>query len=97
MTPNLPKNSVKCLQTHPLLQIPSTSCPCPSSKWICVHPRHEEQILRIRVAGKKTGEGGEGVILFSGEREEVMDGLVTGVESARFLGGLVRWESLFLQ
>jgi hypothetical protein len=53
--------------------------------------------MRIRVAGLRGEGGGEGVILFSGDRTEVAEGVVVGVMGARFLGGLVRWESMFLQ
>ena len=88
---------MKCLQTHPLLQIPASQCPCPSAKWICVHPRHEEQVLRIRIARKRRPDGDEGVILFAGERREVLEGVQVGKMGTRFLGGLVRWQSMFME
>lgn len=53
--------------------------------------------MRIRVANKRTANGGEGVILFAGERREVAEGVVVGRMGARFWGGFVRWESLFLR
>lgn len=93
-----PRGQVKCLQTHPILQIPSAVCPCPSTKWICVHPKHDEQIVRLRI-GRNTEEDDSehGVILFSGSRREILEGVEVGRMRARFLGGLIRWESMFLK
>jgi hypothetical protein len=35
--------------------------------------------------------------LFSGDRKEVLEGIEVGRMKARFLGGLIRWETMFLK
>lgn len=98
LTPQLGK-SHKCLATHPILHIPSSPCPCPSAKWICVHPSHTEEIMRIRLASTSAGVStkGEGeVVLFAGDRKEVLGSVEVGDLGARGWGGLVRWYALFL-
>ena len=94
----LPKNSEtndRCLAPHPMLDTPSGKCPCPGKKWVCVRPAAEENVLRIQVDGGMTHR--ENVILWSGDRRGVLLDVEIGTKEPRFLGGIVRWSTMFLE
>ncbi|ODN74444.1 hypothetical protein L202_06837 [Cryptococcus amylolentus CBS 6039] len=87
------KEEEKCLAPHPILDIPSKGCPCPDHRWVCVRPKSEE-ILRIRVRGSW---GRERVVLWDGDREEVLRHVRVGKESGRWWTGGVRAGALLFK
>ncbi|WVW79316.1 hypothetical protein I302_101284 [Kwoniella bestiolae CBS 10118] len=81
------KGSYRCLNPTPILNIKSTKCPCPDSRWVCIRPDPSEQILRIGT--------NDGILLFTGPRGEVLrDVRVQKVDARGWKGG-VRWGELF--
>ncbi|KAK6904319.1 hypothetical protein I203_105129 [Kwoniella mangroviensis CBS 8507] len=86
-THGLTKGSYRCLNPLPILNIKSTKCPCPDSRWVCIRPDPSEEILRI---GTK-----DGILLFTGPREEVLRDVRVRKEDARGWKGGVRWGELF--
>jgi S2P endopeptidase len=88
----------RCLAPHPILDIPSHACPCPTARYLCVRPAAFEKILRINVNGPKEGQRSRGeVILWSGEREEVFDSVEVGIWGARGWTGGVHWAAMFIE
>ena len=85
---------VKCLHPNPILQIPSTKCPCPNSKWVCIRPLDAENVLRIRM--KDSNYDGQ-VVLWQGDRRGVWDDVKVGRHGPRFLGSFVRWGEMFMK
>ncbi|WWC97947.1 hypothetical protein V866_004836 [Kwoniella sp. B9012] len=81
------KGSYRCLNPLPILNIKSTKCPCPDSRWVCVRPDPLEKILRM---GTK-----DGILLFTGPRGEVLRDVRVRKEDARGWKGGVRWGELF--
>ncbi|KAK8843331.1 hypothetical protein IAR55_006986 [Kwoniella newhampshirensis] len=89
------KGQERCLVPHPILDIPSGSCPCPDGRWVCIRPTGVENLLRIRL--RPGGRGTERVVLWNGPREEVRDAVVVGTEAARGWNGGVRTAALFFR
>ncbi|OCF35564.1 hypothetical protein I316_02617 [Kwoniella heveanensis BCC8398] len=91
------KGEERCLSPHPILDIQSTICPCPDSRWVCVRPSAKESVLRIglRRAGGASKEGQDEVILWDGRREEVLQAVKIRDQGARGWGGGVRWGEVF--
>lgn len=84
----------KCLHPNPILQIPSSKCPCPNSKWVCIRPLEAENVLRIRM--KDSSYEGQ-VVLWQGDRRGVMEDVQIGRHGPRFLGSFVRWGAMFMK
>lgn len=83
----------KCFSPHPILEIPSTRCPCPK-KWICARPFHSAQILRIRLEdGTFDGQ----VVLWAGDRLDVLNSVRVGPRSPRLFASAVRWGTLYFE
>jgi hypothetical protein len=54
--------------------------------------------MRIRLASSKKDQGTDGVVvLFAGDRREVLESVTVGDVGARFAGGLIRWYTMFLE
>ncbi|WVR09081.1 hypothetical protein IAU60_006142 [Kwoniella sp. DSM 27419] len=88
----------RCLSPHPILDIPSTQCPCPDSRWVCVRPRVDEggsNVLRIGV--RRGGRDSDQVISWYGPRSEVLAAVSVGAQGARGWKAGVRWSALFLR
>jgi len=85
----------KCLTPHPMLDVPSTPCPCPGSKWVCVRPAAAENILRIQFESRNKHR--QNVVLWSGYRKAVHEDIRVGTHGTRFAGPVVRWATLFLE
>lgn len=90
------KNS-RCLAPHPLLDIPSSSCPCGTSDSICVRPASSEHILRLRIRPSGGSVGVEKVVLWSGDRSAVLAQVIVGTKGPRSTAALIYWGVLFLQ
>ncbi|WWC73119.1 uncharacterized protein I206_107085 [Kwoniella pini CBS 10737] len=89
----LTKGMKKCLNPNPILNIKSTKCPCPDSRWVCVRPIYSEQILRIGI--KENYE--ERIIIYKGPREEVLRNVKVGKKDARGWPSGIRWSELFVK
>ncbi|KAL1412161.1 hypothetical protein Q8F55_003168 [Vanrija albida] len=80
-----------CLAAHNIISMPSTECHCPLSH-ICVNLSPLEHILRIRT---KRGSKRD-VVLWSGDKEAVLQQVEVGTKVPRFWGAGTRWADLFL-
>lgn len=88
-------NTERCLPPHPMLDVPSGRCPCPSAKWICVRPSPHESVLRIQLdSGKQRREN---VVLWSGDRRGVLEDVKVGTKVPRYAASLIRWNAMFLE
>lgn len=62
---------------------------------MCVRPSPSERLLRIaRVNG---GKEGDEVVLWSGDRQAVLEGVKVGRQNARVWGAGVRWGTMILE
>ncbi|WVF65566.1 hypothetical protein IAT40_000295 [Kwoniella sp. CBS 6097] len=97
-TYGISKGEERCLSPHPILDIQSTVCPCPDSRWVCVRPSTNEFILRIGVRrGGDTRKGEAEILLWNGRREEVLQAVKVRDMGARGWGGGVRWGEIFFR
>ena len=85
----------RCFSPHPMLDVPSGRCPCPSGRWVCVRPAPEEHILRIQLGSKSRNS--EHVVLWSGDRRGVLEDVEVGTQMPRIAGGVTRWATMFLE
>ncbi|WVQ93231.1 hypothetical protein IAU59_000296 [Kwoniella sp. CBS 9459] len=94
-TYGISKGEERCLSPHPILDIQSTVCPCPDSRWVCVRPSTKESILRIGVKRGGNNAAEYEIILWNGRRDEVLRAVKVRDQGARGWGGGVRWGEIF--
>ncbi|WWC91228.1 uncharacterized protein L201_006170 [Kwoniella dendrophila CBS 6074] len=94
------KGISKCLYPNPILNIKSTKCPCPDSKWVCIRPSPKENILRITTRVEDgnwniQGKDHDKVIFYTGPKEEILRDVRIDIKSARYWKNGIRWFVLF--
>lgn len=60
-----------------------------------MRPHVDENVLRIQLEGSKNGRGN--FVLWSGDRQTVLEDVVVGTAKPITFDSLVRWVTLFIQ